>query len=133
MQAYAIKTLNDQAVVELVERAEPALGPTQMRIQMHAASLNRGEFIVGHGLPPSGNRCRRRVRLVCSRHTPCAVAAGTRSVPATFVRHCQGAGDGVRTHDNDVGNVVLYQLSYTRTASRGIRHPRFIESLDKPG
>ena len=27
---------------------------------------------------------------------------------------CQGAGDGIRTHDNDVGNVVLYQLSYTR-------------------
>jgi hypothetical protein len=26
----------------------------------------------------------------------------------------QRAGDGVRTHDNDVGNVVLYQLSYTR-------------------
>ena len=50
MQAYAIKTLNDQAVVEIVERAEWALGPTQMRIQMHAASLNRGEFIVGHGL-----------------------------------------------------------------------------------
>jgi len=50
MQAYAIKTLNDHAVVEIVERAEPALGPTQMRIQMHAASLNRGEFIVGHGL-----------------------------------------------------------------------------------
>ena len=26
----------------------------------------------------------------------------------------KGAGDGIRTHDNDVGNVVLYQLSYTR-------------------
>ena len=50
MQAYTIKTLQDRAVVELVDRAEPALGPTQMRIQMHAASLNRGEFIVGHGL-----------------------------------------------------------------------------------
>ena len=25
------------------------------------------------------------------------------------------AGDGIRTHDNNVGNVVLYQLSYTRT------------------
>ena len=24
------------------------------------------------------------------------------------------AGDGIRTHDNNVGNVVLYQLSYTR-------------------
>jgi len=50
MQAYVIKTVQDQAVVELVERDEPTLGPTQMRIQMHAASLNRGEFIVGHGL-----------------------------------------------------------------------------------
>jgi hypothetical protein len=26
------------------------------------------------------------------------------------------AGDGIRTHDNHVGNVVLYQLSYTRTS-----------------
>ena len=29
-------------------------------------------------------------------------------------RRAQRAGDGVQTHDNDVGNVVLYQLSYTR-------------------
>jgi hypothetical protein len=27
------------------------------------------------------------------------------------------AGDGIRTHDNHVGNVVLYQLSYTRDPS----------------
>ena len=32
----------------------------------------------------------------------------------------KGAGDGIRTHDNDVGNVVLYQLSYTRTANHGV-------------
>ncbi len=25
------------------------------------------------------------------------------------------AGDGIRTHDNNVGNVVLCQLSYTRS------------------
>ncbi len=37
----------------------------------------------------------------------------------------QRAGDGVRTHDNDVGNVVLYQLSYTRTvgANYGVQSP----------
>ena len=38
------------------------------------------------------------------------------------------AGDGVRTHDNDVGNVVLYQLSYTRYSvpalTRGRENPR---------
>jgi hypothetical protein len=47
------------------------------------------------------------------------------------------AGDGIRTHDNDVGNVVLYQLSYTRKAQtrpvstpqqpRGLRRPRVQE------
>ena len=30
------------------------------------------------------------------------------------MRHTSEAGDGIRTHDNHVGNVVLYQLSYTR-------------------
>jgi len=55
MQAYAIQTLNDQVVVSLVERAETALTPTHMRIKMHAASLNRGEFIVGHGLHGKSN------------------------------------------------------------------------------
>jgi hypothetical protein len=28
------------------------------------------------------------------------------------------AGDGIRTHDNNVGNVVLYQLSYARNRIR---------------
>ena len=31
-------------------------------------------------------------------------------------RYNQKAGDEIRTHDNHVGNVVLYQLSYTRGA-----------------
>jgi hypothetical protein len=32
-----------------------------------------------------------------------------------------GAGDEVRTHDNHVGNVVLYQLSYARNCRLGKR------------
>jgi hypothetical protein len=38
----------------------------------------------------------------------------------------QRAGDGIRTHDNDVGNVVLYQLSYTRIAR--IAHSRAVQA-----
>ena len=46
------------------------------------------------------------------------------------------AGDGIRTHDNNVGNVVLYQLSYARRSKnlpvcqfhsseeRGLRYER---------
>ena len=45
------------------------------------------------------------------------------------------AGDGIRTHDNDVGNVVLYQLSYTRPEQFGIigfpeRYSRAVKPLD---
>ncbi len=32
----------------------------------------------------------------------------------SFLLQEKKASDGVRTHDHDVGNVVLYQLSYTR-------------------
>ncbi len=40
------------------------------------------------------------------------------------------AGDGIRTHDNDVGNVVLYQLSYTRALGRAGARRRKNASLD---
>lgn len=43
------------------------------------------------------------------------------------------AGDGIRTHDNDVGNVVLYQLSYTRVQPNAVSATRKQGSLDKPG
>ena len=42
------------------------------------------------------------------------------SIPGAFLitLHCMnGAGDGIRTRDPNLGKVVLYQLSYTRNAS----------------
>ena len=43
----------------------------------------------------------------------------------------QRAGDGVRTHDNDVGKVLLYQLSYTRKTEAADYRRRFqAESRD---
>ena len=42
------------------------------------------------------------------------------------------AGDGIRTHDNDVGNVVLYQLSYTRGLELLVGRPRRADRLATP-
>lgn len=40
------------------------------------------------------------------------------------------AGDGIRTHDNHVGNVVLYQLSYTRDTHRTPNEgPRIVQHV----
>ena len=45
-------------------------------------------------------------------------------MPADGPRETQRAGDGTRTHDSDLGKVVLYQLSYTRVLpiAGGIPH-----------
>jgi NADPH:quinone reductase-like Zn-dependent oxidoreductase len=44
----------DQATLDLHEAAIPEPGPQQVLVQMRAASLNRGEFILGHGLQKTG-------------------------------------------------------------------------------
>ncbi len=62
-------------------------------------------------------RDRRRVAAIPKVNRP------ENSVPVprcnlTSANRPRRAGDGIRTHDNHVGNVMLYQLSYTRTGKR---------------
>src|SRR5438034_9243371 len=54
MQFYSMQTSADPATLELREAAIPEPGPQQVLVQMRAAGLNRGEFIVGHGLQKAG-------------------------------------------------------------------------------
>jgi NADPH:quinone reductase-like Zn-dependent oxidoreductase len=50
MQAYWMQVSGDSAVLELREMPRPEPGPGQILLRLHAAALNRGEFITGHGL-----------------------------------------------------------------------------------
>lgn len=50
MQSYWMKMTEVQATLELREQAQPEPGPHQVLVRLHAAGLNRGEFILGHGL-----------------------------------------------------------------------------------
>lgn len=51
MQAYWTETTRSGAELELRDTPVPEPGPTQLVVRMHAASLNRGEFMAGHGKP----------------------------------------------------------------------------------
>jgi NADPH:quinone reductase-like Zn-dependent oxidoreductase len=49
-----MQSAGDAAKLELREVPVPEPAPGQVLVKMHAASLNRGEFIVGHGLLKPG-------------------------------------------------------------------------------
>jgi NADPH2:quinone reductase len=54
MKSYYMQIEGDQARLELRDAPAPEPGPQQLLLRMHAASLNRGEFITVHGLHKAG-------------------------------------------------------------------------------
>ena len=54
MLSYWMQVVENKNVLELREIDRPVPGPDQVIVQLHAASLNRGEFVIGHGLHKSG-------------------------------------------------------------------------------
>lgn len=54
MKSWFMQAGADHAAFELREVAVPEPGAGQLLVRLHAAGLNRGEFIVGHGLTKAG-------------------------------------------------------------------------------
>jgi NADPH2:quinone reductase len=54
MQSYWIQAEENRATLQLRTLPIPEPGPRQLLLRVHAAGLNRGEFIVGHGLHKPG-------------------------------------------------------------------------------
>ena len=54
MKSYWMQTVGQQTVLELRDIERPTPGPLQVLVSLHAASLNRGEFVIGHGLHKGG-------------------------------------------------------------------------------
>ncbi len=54
MKSYWLKPDSGKTVLEFRDVPEPEPGPGQILLRMHAAGLNRGEFIVGHAVKAGG-------------------------------------------------------------------------------
>ncbi len=50
MKSYWMQMTPTDTVLELRDTPVPQPGPHQLRVRMRSASLNRGEFVAGHGL-----------------------------------------------------------------------------------
>ena len=50
MKSYWMQMTQEQATLEVRDVPQPVPGPQQVLVRIHAAGLNRGEFIAGHGL-----------------------------------------------------------------------------------
>jgi NADPH:quinone reductase len=50
MQSYWMQMTDTETVLDLRDTPVPQPGPGQLLVRMHAAALNRGEFVLGHGL-----------------------------------------------------------------------------------
>jgi len=70
MKSYWMHVGDVPNPIELREVAMPVPGPTQALVKIHAAGLNRGEFIKGHGLHGSqgAKDCRHGSQIGRSRH-----------------------------------------------------------------
>ena len=54
MRSWWMQTDGVASTLELRDVPLPDAGPGQLLVRMHAAGLNRGEFILGHGLHKAG-------------------------------------------------------------------------------
>ena len=54
MKSYWMEMIGETAQLEIRDVTAPVPATNQLLVRMHAASLNRGEFIAGHGLHKAG-------------------------------------------------------------------------------
>ena len=117
MQSYWMHMSETEGTLELRDVPQPEPGANQLLVRMHAASLNRGEFIAGHGLHGKPGTAK-AIGLECAGEVV-KVGAGvtTHKLGARVMGRCPAAFSEYAVMDVAEAMLVPASLSWEQAAS----------------